>query len=758
MEIHHALDMKAFLDTLPSHFQWDLENDVNIKTVMSHLDNHLRDNPDNVPVPSKSLRGYLCMSSLHKAGERDPYEALKWFDKALDDTTSMKDKEGQIGDEIVVLTDKAHVLFLLGKYDDAALIISKLKELEDHKNKRKVKAYIYANQAFALSWIGPRGAERGIECFQKALNLLPNQESWLFGNARLYSRDMPTVYQEQGSSQEEILYNKVLQINETNTINLVYLALNAKGRQSDFEAEWHFDKALEYGADKVSVVQRVGQYYEWKNNLDKALQFYKRALDMEPESSFIHYHLGVVYKKMKQQKTAISYFDLAIEKSASPFFLAMRDKAYVFKEMGNIEKARSLFSALPDEVESHDKSNAHFAYAQFLDGLQFMKQGAGKIPKSVKRKDEDMAIKHYKLAVCSRPDCYSGQKAARNYSVKHLQIGWIYEQVGHIDSSCFYYEKAYEIKPSQISAFRLSNLFGKSGNNCKKQEYFNKFSGNEIEVIISCAKEYEDMNQIDEARKMYSKAAYDSSLNATKRLLEILKRLPEDRKFEERWFSDCAIVLHNIKNPESLLEHRLGGNTKTLKKNMRKIETILYDILCPELSVLGELYRQHIRLLSNCLTQIPTSRDLPNDVLTEIASLLHKCMCEFQLRHYKIDPRHNDCSFVCIKENDPLQVKQILFEYGWADFDTKFGKLFLFLIESQPGYNRHQNDWMTRLFRHISSDLSDMVEDVQLEDNISDLVDLAKESTVKAVKIVQQFYKYINSDEQERDSAFEIDD
>nr|XP_006819406.1 PREDICTED: interferon-induced protein with tetratricopeptide repeats 5-like [Saccoglossus kowalevskii] len=272
---------------------------------MSHLDHHLRDNPDYVPVPSKSLRGYLYMSPLHKPGERDPHEALEWFDKALDDTTRMTDKEGQIGDRIVVPADKAHVLFLLGEYEDVKIVITELKKYIHQINRPKAFAYIQAHQAFALSWFGQANIERGIGCFDKALDVLPNQESWLFGKARLHSRHSSTADSGQGASQEEIIYNKILQINETHILAKVYLALNANRRHSDFEAEWHFEKALDYGRDRVTVVQRVAQYYESKNNLNKAMELYNTALAIEPESSFIHYHIGVIYRKMAQKLKAI---------------------------------------------------------------------------------------------------------------------------------------------------------------------------------------------------------------------------------------------------------------------------------------------------------------------------------------------------------------------------------------------------------------------------------------------------------------------
>ncbi|XP_070570679.1 interferon-induced protein with tetratricopeptide repeats 1-like isoform X1 [Ptychodera flava] len=774
-----ADSLEETIESFPCHFNWRLEEncDRHIQLIIHHLENHLKDHPGRLPGPAKTFRGYLCLSSLNQQGEKDPQEALKWFNDALEDISL--DVEGAVGDWIVTMANKARTLLLLGDIAGAEQVAKELQQCRGSLKCEKVMAHVYVNEAFALSWLGPNKSDRGVRCYENALKVSPRKKEWLFGYALFFSKfnaKFLSLDQEQAVNKQEKLYRKILRENSADAFTRVLLASNLAHRDSDLEALFHYEKALEDGGGDVTVVQRVAEHYHWKGKFDEAVDTFSKALDLDSRSPFINHQLGNIYKKIAKSKganekeeyekeeylrLAIRHFDKALELDESRY-TAFRDKVHALPGLCGNDEMREWFDKLLCRPRENERgchvSDAHLNYARYLERLN-------------KRSENLKAMEHYKKSLAADPKCISGQDAAKILSKKQMKVlsenpqdvealkmvGWVYTKIGHLDSACFYYEKAYEIEKTDFIAFRLADLFALANNPLGQQKYLNlvQYSDEEESELLKIAtyhkqngEQYEAMLETDSARKQYAMAAYYRSVQGCEKLLEILKKCKDDDKFEQQWFDDCVLISHNIENKEKIIERKGKRKNSRIKAKVERLKTDLEQIAAPSLAPVKDLYWDYISLLSK--EPIADTMETPwvdSNVICEAkrllqgaCKLLHRCVADFEKFNYGIHSKHE---FFRVSEgNVAAEVRKITRDYGWENFAENFGKLFLFLVEVQ-----HTNTWLDELLSKYDNDdyqgLPLGFMNLGISEADGSVLQLVKKTVLGTVKIAREFYKYI---------------
>lgn len=78
-------------------------------------------------------------------------------------------------------------------------------------------------------------------------------------------------------------------------------------------AECYFDRAIRFRPDDPLVYVVYGIYLAKLGRKSKALTEYKKALQLAPESSEIHYNLGLLYVDLKKHELAVSHAIKAYE-------------------------------------------------------------------------------------------------------------------------------------------------------------------------------------------------------------------------------------------------------------------------------------------------------------------------------------------------------------------------------------------------------------------------------------------------------------
>ncbi len=79
------------------------------------------------------------------------------------------------------------------------------------------------------------------------------------------------------------------------------------------EAEEVLNEIKEINPNTVNIYNSLGVLYRKKGDFKKALQNYKKALNIHPDRVRIHYNIGRLYIEMKDPETAKSYFQQALK-------------------------------------------------------------------------------------------------------------------------------------------------------------------------------------------------------------------------------------------------------------------------------------------------------------------------------------------------------------------------------------------------------------------------------------------------------------
>ena len=80
------------------------------------------------------------------------------------------------------------------------------------------------------------------------------------------------------------------------------------------EAEGLFKKLLEKDPNDARAMQMLGVIYSDKDDLQLAVEYYNKALDIEPDNSQLWFNLGVLYfQRLKDNDKAIDAFKRAVE-------------------------------------------------------------------------------------------------------------------------------------------------------------------------------------------------------------------------------------------------------------------------------------------------------------------------------------------------------------------------------------------------------------------------------------------------------------
>jgi tetratricopeptide (TPR) repeat protein len=178
-------------------------------------------------------------------------------------------------------------------------------------------------------------------------------------------------------------------------------------------------------------------YDEWeKGNYEKAIEYYTKAIELNPEYLAAYINRGTVYHDIKEYKTAIKDYDKAVEinpESAEVY----SNRGYSYIRIKEYEKAlRDLDRAIqlkPNHMPAYN--NRGLAYA----GL----------------KVNEKAIKNYNKAIELNPE----------YSTAYFNRGQAYAYIKEYDTAINDYNKAIKLKPNDVSAYKdIAELYIITGN------------------------------------------------------------------------------------------------------------------------------------------------------------------------------------------------------------------------------------------------------------------------------------------------------
>lgn len=289
--------------------------------------------------------------------------------------------------------------------------------------------------------------------------------------------------------------NEVLKVYKKGGVNksdlsaadLFYKALSEDKADKNEQAIIDYKKAIAIDPNFVEAYYNLGVLYVENGNLDNAIFYFKKAIDVTPYS-WIYYNLAFAYEKKEDYNAAILYYKKTVEidpncaKAYCNLAMAYQGKADYDNQIYYSKKAIALN---PDDALAHynlgvgylGKNDLDPAITQFnksivldtnLDGaynclgLAYEAKGERNLAllnfkkaidinpnhatalykfgllTGLVNQDYNSAISYFKRAIANKPD----------YAQAYLALGTVYGILGDNYSSKLNKEKAYQLDPS----------------------------------------------------------------------------------------------------------------------------------------------------------------------------------------------------------------------------------------------------------------------------------------------------------------------
>ena len=335
------------------------------------------------------------------------------------------------------------------------------------------KAYYYTG----FIYIGKKDSDRAIEYFKKFLNLKPD-----------YPNNVETCI----------------------AIAILYFY------KYDYKnADEYLEKIIEYSPDKADANYEVGGiYYEKMKNNDKAIEFYKKAIELKPDFAAAYPSLGIIYREKQEYDKAIEYFEKALQlkPNSKTAYIAFNGIGITYFYKQDYDKAIEYYEkAIKLKTGDNDESlyfNIGLTYAIKQDtdkAIEYLAKVIELNPRSVKtykvignmysvKHNYTKAIEYYEVAIKLDPriDVY-------------VNAGYAYAAKQDYDKALEYYEKALRYQPEDKSKIydRMAAAYFYKKDYDKAVEYGNKTINLNSEKMLPYA--YNNIGETYFFRQEYDK-------------------------------------------------------------------------------------------------------------------------------------------------------------------------------------------------------------------------------------------------------------
>ena len=127
----------------------------------------------------------------------------------------------------------------------------------------------------------------------------------------------------------------------------------------------YYENALNVNPSSVSVHYNLGNFYQEKQDWNKALEYYTRALQLNADHLPSLFAVGYVHVELKMWDEAMANFSRAV-KVKPDYIQAWYARGYVFEMKGDVENAKRCYQRSLDILET---------YQPAIIGLQRLERG-----------------------------------------------------------------------------------------------------------------------------------------------------------------------------------------------------------------------------------------------------------------------------------------------------------------------------------------------------------------------------------------------
>jgi tetratricopeptide (TPR) repeat protein len=198
--------------------------------------------------------------------------------------------------------------------------------------------------------------------------------------------------------------------------------------QSDAD-QLRLTKAYNKETDVLSATDWFNKAYNAHENkeYDKAILFYLRVIELDPDYAWAYINLGLVYGNQGNKTKAIELFEKAIELDPD-IAIAYNNLGFAYKDQGNITKAIQLY-------EKAIELDPDYAWAYINLGFAYKDQG-----------NITKAIESFEKAIELDPDI----------AIAYNNLGFAYHN-SNPDKALIYYKKAARLGHKDIQDWLKKN-------------------------------------------------------------------------------------------------------------------------------------------------------------------------------------------------------------------------------------------------------------------------------------------------------------
>ncbi|XP_075207780.1 interferon-induced protein with tetratricopeptide repeats 5-like [Anomaloglossus baeobatrachus] len=426
--------LKLRLLQLKCHFTWKL---LLKDTDPDELEERLYDQHKFLVSKYKYMVNNFLAYVMHLKG--DYTKAILKLEKA-EERIKENNPDGTDQNYLVTYGNYAWVYYYMKQYEDSQKYIDKVEQIYKELKGPQDVAQIYGEKGWSLLKFCGQYYEEAKQCFQKALELEPEDPEWLTGYATVVYR-LEGFHGRKCAASDckslELLRNAV-EKNPRDPVVKALLALKLQGLNS-YEGKKYIEEALKQAPSYPYLLRYVAIFYRRAEMVDEALRVLKSAVALIPTSPFLHHQIGLCYKKKyflcKKQifgnrntynrrmhlaeledllKNALLYFEKTL-KCKKTYVYAHVDLANMYGEARENLKAEETFKTVLSfpNLTDEEKQQIYYNYGNFKEywmrseseAIDYYKMSLQIIVPSQERNASEKALrKCYEKALTYDPD------------------------------------------------------------------------------------------------------------------------------------------------------------------------------------------------------------------------------------------------------------------------------------------------------------------------------------------------------------------
>jgi tetratricopeptide (TPR) repeat protein len=236
--------------------------------------------------------------------------------------------------------------------------------------------------------------------------------------------------------QAEKIYREILMEEPMNFYASQYLGILYYQLRNHDSAIQYIRKALELNPASADALYNLGNVYKDSGRLNEAIDCFQQSLKLNPQNADAYNNQGMIYKDKGQLNDAIASFKKAIQLNPN--------HVIAYYNLGVIYKDKKQFNDALGCYEKVVELNPNIMAAYYNLGMIYHE-----------REQFDKAITYYQKAIQLNPDM----------AEPYCNLGNAFQEQERIDEAVTNYRKAIQLNPSDPSAYygisQISQLEGR---------------------------------------------------------------------------------------------------------------------------------------------------------------------------------------------------------------------------------------------------------------------------------------------------------